>query len=130
MHDPRLALVEDAVARIDPGRERVRLEEPVAEAVDGGDPGAVKPAGEVVPVELAQPPPDPAAQLPAARSVYVITRIESTSSPRSQTARQKRSTMTVVLPVPAPAETKTTPGSSIARVCSRFGTCSMTVTTS
>ena len=47
---------------------------------------------------------------PAARSVYVMTRIESTSSPRSQTERQKRSTMTVVLPVPAPAETKTTPG--------------------
>src|SRR2546423_756457 len=33
-----------------------------------------------------------------------MTRIESTSSPRSQTARQKRSTITVVFPVPAPAE--------------------------
>ena len=65
---------------------------------------------------------------PAALRVYVITRIESTSSPRSQTARQKRSTMTVVLPVPAPAETKTTPGSSIARSCSRFGPASTTLT--
>src|SRR5690242_683461 len=65
---------------------------------------------------------------PAARSVYVMTRIESTSSPRSQTARQKRSTMTVVLPVPAPAETKTTPGSSIARSCSVFGPASTTLT--
>src|SRR5690348_11636829 len=65
---------------------------------------------------------------PAARSVYVMTRIESTSSPRSQTARQKRSTMTVVLPVPAPAETKTTPGSSIARSCSTLGPTSTTLT--
>src|ERR1051325_5182617 len=65
---------------------------------------------------------------PAARSVYVMTRIESTSSPRSQTARQKRSTMTVVLPVPAPAETNTTPGSSIARSCSVFGAASTTLT--
>src|ERR1043166_6105371 len=65
---------------------------------------------------------------PAARSVYVMTRIESTASPRSQTARQKRSTMTVVLPVPAPAETKTTPGSSIARSCSTLGpACSTTL---
>src|SRR5215210_5821310 len=50
-----------------------------------------------------------------------MTRIESTSKPRSHTARQKRSTMTIVFPVPAPAETKTTPCSSIARSCSLFG---------
>src|SRR5260370_505987 len=56
---------------------------------------------------------------PAARRVYVITRIESTSSPRSQTARTKRSTMTAVLPVPAPAETNTSPvASTAARCCS------------
>jgi hypothetical protein len=59
-----------------------------------------------------------------------MTRIESTSSPRSQTARQKRSTMTVVFPVPAPAETKTTPGSSIARSCSRFGASTVMARTS
>src|SRR5919109_3558162 len=47
-----------------------------------------------------------------------MTRIESTGRPRSQTARTKRSTITRVLPVPAPAETKTTPVASIAAVCS------------
>ena len=56
----------------------------------------------------------------------MITSSESTSSPRSQTALQKRSTITVVLPVPAPAETKTTPCSSIARSCSWFGAVSTT----
>src|SRR5918999_1409457 len=42
---------------------------------------------------------------PAARSVYVITSSESTGRPRSQTARAKRSTSTIVFPVPAPDET-------------------------
>ena len=53
----------------------------------------------------------------AARSVYVITSIESMSSPRSQTASANRSTSTVVLPVPAPAETKTWPRAAIAAAC-------------
>ena len=44
---------------------------------------------------------------PAALRVYVMTRIDSTSSPRSHTARTYRSTRTDVFPVPAPAETKT-----------------------
>src|ERR671935_739703 len=57
---------------------------------------------------------------PAALRVYVITRIESTSSPSSQTARTKRSTRTDVLPVPAPAETKTSPPASTAASCSGF----------
>src|SRR3954468_9987039 len=46
-----------------------------------------------------------------------MTRTLSMPSPRSQTAFTNRSTSTVVLPVPAPAETKTTPGSSIAATC-------------
>jgi hypothetical protein len=55
---------------------------------------------------------------PAAFSVYVITRIDSTSTPSSQTARVKRSTSTFVFPVPAPAETNTSPRASVARSCS------------
>src|SRR5580765_8527453 len=47
-----------------------------------------------------------------------MTRIDSTSTPSSQTARAKRSTSTFVLPVPAPAETKTSPRASTARCCS------------
>jgi hypothetical protein len=54
---------------------------------------------------------------PAARSVYVITSIDSTSMPRSQTASTKRSTRTVVFPVPAPAETNTWPRAAIAAAC-------------
>ena len=50
-----------------------------------------------------------------------MTSSESTSRPRSQTALTKRSTRTVVFPVPAPAETKTTPGASMAAACSGFG---------
>ena len=54
LDDPRLAVVQHAVARIDPGRERMGLEQPVAETVDGRDPGSVERAGEVVPAELEQ----------------------------------------------------------------------------
>src|ERR671922_2284936 len=50
-----------------------------------------------------------------------MTRRESTSKPRSQTALTKRSTRTVVFPVPAPAETKTAPPASIAAACSGLG---------
>src|ERR687891_1176497 len=60
-----------------------------------------------------------------------MTRIESTSSPRSHTARTYRSTSTDVLPVPAPADTKTVPSASTAASCSSFNPSrvSMTVTT-
>ena len=61
-HAP-LAVVDDAEARVDPGRERVRLQQPVAEAVDGRDPGCVEIAHQVVAAELQQPLADPAAQL-------------------------------------------------------------------
>src|SRR4029079_14794035 len=37
-----LAVVEHPEARVDPGRERMRLQEPVAEAVDRRDPGRVE----------------------------------------------------------------------------------------
>ena len=40
-HAP-LAVVDHAEARVDPGRERMRLQQPVAEAVDGRDPGGVE----------------------------------------------------------------------------------------
>ena len=58
---------------------------------------------------------------PAAFSVYVITRSESTSTPSSITARVNRSTRTVVFPVPAPAATNTRPRASIASSCCAFG---------
>src|SRR5262249_55435257 len=58
-----LTVVENAEARVDPGGERVRLQQAVAEAVDGRDPGAVEPALEVVPAELVQPLADAPAQL-------------------------------------------------------------------
>src|SRR5438132_9911457 len=47
-----------------------------------------------------------------------MTSTDSTSRPSSQTARTNRSTRTVVLPVPAPAETKTSPRASTAARCS------------
>src|SRR6266550_597705 len=47
-----------------------------------------------------------------------MTSSESTSSPSSQTARTNRSTRTDVLPVPAPAETNTSPRASTAASCS------------
>ncbi len=57
---------------------------------------------------------------PAAFRVYVIASTESTSSPSSRTARTNRSTSTDVLPVPAPAETKTSPRASTAASCRSF----------
>src|SRR5437764_14270380 len=56
-----------------------------------------------------------------------MTSTSSVERPRSQIARTKRSTSTVVFPVPAPAETKTTPEASIAADCSVFGTRVMAV---
>ena len=61
--DAAVALVEHAEARVEAGRERMRLEQPVAEAVDGRDPGAVERPREVVAAELVQPLPDAQAQL-------------------------------------------------------------------
>ncbi len=60
---PRLALVQDAEAGIEPRLERVRLQEPVAEPVDGRDPGALDVAGEIDAAELDEPLADPCAQL-------------------------------------------------------------------
>ncbi len=58
-----LAVVEDPEARVEPGRERVGLQQPQAEAVDGRDPGAVERAGQVVALELVQAGADPALEL-------------------------------------------------------------------
>ena len=62
--DAPLAVVQHPEARVESGSERVRLQQPEAEAVDGRDPGPVERAGEVVTAELVQPRPDAAAQLP------------------------------------------------------------------
>ena len=61
--DASLALVEDPEARIEPGLEGVRLQQPQAEPVDRGDPGTVQRTGEIVTAELVQPRPDAPAQL-------------------------------------------------------------------
>ena len=66
----RLRLVELAEARVEPDRERIRLQQPVAEAVDGRDPGAVELAREVVPPALAERVADAGAQL-AGRALRV-----------------------------------------------------------
>jgi hypothetical protein len=56
-------IVELAKARIEPDRERVGLEEPVAEAVDCRDPGPVELAGEIRSSAFEQRRADPGAQL-------------------------------------------------------------------
>ena len=61
--DTPLAVVQHAETRVDPGRERMGLQEPVAEAMDRRDPRRVEVAREVVALELVQPAPDPPAQL-------------------------------------------------------------------
>src|SRR4051794_18017491 len=61
-HTP-LAVVEHAEARVDAGRERIRAQKPVAEAVDGRDPGRVEIARQVVAAELPQPLANPRPQL-------------------------------------------------------------------
>ena len=58
-----LALVELAEARVEPGRERVRLQQPRAEAVDGRDPRAVELAREVRPSAVGERMADARAQL-------------------------------------------------------------------
>ena len=58
-----LALVQHPEAWVEPGGERVLLEQPQAEAVDRRDPRAVKLAHQLGPAQLAEPRPDPAAQL-------------------------------------------------------------------
>ena len=58
---PALTVVEHAEAGVDPGREGVRLQEAVAEAVDGRDPGGVELAGQIVALQLTQPAPNSSA---------------------------------------------------------------------
>src|SRR5262249_46066348 len=59
-----LRLVEPAEGRVEPGGERIRLQQPVAEAVNRRDPSAVELAREIGVAELEQSRPDPRAQLP------------------------------------------------------------------
>ena len=63
LHDHRLGLVQDAEGRVDPRRERMRAEQPPAEAVDRRDPGAVELERELGPTQLEQPSADPCPQL-------------------------------------------------------------------
>src|SRR6185437_2293709 len=51
--------------RVEPGRERIRLQQPEAEAVDRRDPGAVELAREVVAASVEQLAPDAPPQLPS-----------------------------------------------------------------
>ena len=66
-HDGALRLVELAEARVDPDRERMRAQQPCAEAVDRRDPGAVELPRQVAPAAadelLANPPPKLARRL-------------------------------------------------------------------
>ena len=59
----RLCLVEDAEARVDPGRERMGLEEPEAEAVDRRDPRGVEIAGKLGAAGFDEPSADAVPQL-------------------------------------------------------------------
>ena len=59
----RLALVEHSEPRVDAGRRRIGAQQPVAEAVNGRDPGAVELAGEIGAAGLHEPRPDARAQL-------------------------------------------------------------------
>ncbi len=59
-----LAVVQHTEPWIEAGGERVRLQQPQAEAVDRRDPGSVEGASEIVAAELVQAGADPAAQLP------------------------------------------------------------------
>ena len=61
--DARLVVVDDPEPGVDAGLERMRLQQPVAEAVDRRDPGRVEVACEIGAIHLEQPPPDAAAQL-------------------------------------------------------------------
>ena len=63
LQHPRLRLVEHAEPRVDAGCERVRRQEPAAEAVNRRDPGAVEVAREIGPLELEQARADPRAEL-------------------------------------------------------------------
>src|SRR5439155_16743042 len=58
-----LALVQYSQPRVGPGRERILLGQPEAEAVDRRDPGAVEIAGQLGSVELAEPSPEAGTQV-------------------------------------------------------------------
>ena len=60
----RRRVLELAEARVEAGCERMRTQQPGAEAVDRGDPGAVELACEVRPPALSQSGPDARSQLP------------------------------------------------------------------
>ncbi len=64
LEHPRLRLVEHPEPGVDARRERIGGEQPAAEAVDRGDPGAIEVAGQIGTVELEQARADARPQLP------------------------------------------------------------------
>ncbi len=59
----RLIFVEYAEARVEPGEKRVRAKQPVAEPVDGGDPGSVELARKIGAPSFEQALPNPHPEL-------------------------------------------------------------------
>ncbi len=84
--DPRLALVEDPEARVEPGLERVRAQQARAEAVDRRDPGAVDLACEIAPPELTESLADSLLQLPGGS--FRVRDHENRSRPETAIARR------------------------------------------
>ena len=92
----------------------------MAEAVDRRDPGGIELSCELEATRVDEPLPDAVAELPGGTLRVGDDEQESTSSALAD-GLDEPPTSTVVFPVPAPAETKTTPGASIAATCSGFG---------
>ena len=94
--------IEHMKLRVDAGEDGVFPQQPGAEAVDGGDPGALQAGARVGSSWNACA--SFLRMLPAAFSVKVMARMRSGSRP--PTRRRKYSTRTVVLPEPGPATTQ------------------------
>ena len=104
---PRLVLVQHAETRVDAGLEGMGLEQAMTEAVDRRDPGAVQLPRQVMPAELGKPLSDSAAQL-ACGALGVRDREHRVDGQAAVANRSDEALDdTVVLPVPAPAETNT-----------------------
>src|SRR5262249_61099378 len=63
-HPPAWVMAEAGERGSEPRREGMRSKQPVAEAVDGGDPRSVERTGEIGPAVVGEPRADPATQLP------------------------------------------------------------------
>ena len=101
---PGFALVGDCELGVDAGEDRVFAQQAGAEAVHGGDPGALQ-SGARFRGCRGRPRASFLRMLPAAFSVKVMARMRSGSTPAA-TSWRKYSTSTVVLPEPGPATTQ------------------------